>query len=83
MEANKTIRIKRTDQEIFRWMEEFERSDNLSITEFREIYEISNATFYNWQKRYRDKNEKSSHDFVSLNVVPLPAETAEPLPFAC
>ena len=77
MEANKSTRTQRTDQEIFQLMEDFEKSDNLSIAEFCEIYEISNATFYNWQKRYRSRNEKSSSGFLSIDVVPSPADSTE------
>jgi transposase-like protein len=45
----------RSEQEIFDAMEEFERAGNISIKEFAEMHQVSEATFYNWQKRYRAK----------------------------
>lgn len=46
----------RSKQEIFNAIEEFERAGDISPKEFAEMYQISEATFYNWQKRYKSKD---------------------------
>lgn len=49
-------------------MEEFEKSDSITVKEFCEMQDISNARFYNWQKIYRSKNDSDTNGFVSLEV---------------
>lgn len=61
----------RSEQEIFTAMEEFEKDGNISPKEFCEIYQISDATFYNWQKRYRAKDtiKEELPAFMPIRVV--------------
>ena len=82
MEANKPTRTQRSKQEVFQLMEEFESSGAVTIAEFCEMNEISNATFHNWQKRYRSRNENPS-GFVSMKVTAFSAmEAGKPALFA-
>ena len=64
-----TSKQRKTEQEIIQLMEDFEKSGALTVKEFCEAYEISNATFYNWQKIYRSRqNESDASGFLSLDV---------------
>jgi len=62
-------------------MEEFESSGVFTIAEFCEMNEISNATFHNWQRRYRSHKENPS-GFLSMEVTASPMEAMEPALFA-
>lgn len=46
---------RRSEEEIFKAVVEFERTANISIKEFAKRHQVSKATIYNWQKRYRSK----------------------------
>lgn len=75
---------RKTEQEIIHLMEDFEKSGALTVKEFCEAYEISNATFYNWQKVYNRSKSQSDDEagaFVPLDVM-LPAEHPERAVFA-
>jgi transposase-like protein len=41
------------EQEIFAAIEQFEQAGNISVKEFAAAFQVSEATFYNWRKRYR------------------------------
>jgi hypothetical protein len=72
-----TSKQRKTEQEIIQLMEEFERTDALTVKEFCEAYEISYATFYNWQKVYnrsKSQNEEEVSGFVSLGVMASPEQ---------
>ncbi len=45
-----------SEEEIFRAIEEFEQAGNISVKEFAKAFEVSEATFYNWRKRYKTKH---------------------------
>jgi transposase-like protein len=45
-----------SEEEIFRAIEEFEQAGNISVKEFAKAFQISEATFYNWRKRYKTKH---------------------------
>ena len=82
MEADKpTRRTQRSKQEIFDLVEEFESSRTVTIAEFCEMNAISNATFHNWQKRYRSRNENPP-GFVPMEVTASAMEDTEPALFA-
>jgi hypothetical protein len=70
----------RSEQEIFEAIEEFERAGNISIKEFAEMHQVSEATFYNWQKRHRAKgaakNEPQGFIPVSISTDPVGQERA-------
>jgi hypothetical protein len=75
-------RIQRTEQEIFSLMEQFESSEGITVKEFCEMQEISNPTFYNWQKQYRNRHaEPKDKGFMTLTVAPAP-EPSGPALFA-
>jgi len=44
---------------------------NISPKEFCEIYQISDTTFYNWQKKYRAKDtiKEELPEFVPIRIV--------------
>ncbi len=60
----------RSEQEIFEAIEEFERAGNISIKEFAEMHQVSEATFYKWQKRYRAKGsiKNELQGFIPVSV---------------
>ncbi len=60
----------RSEQEIFTAMEEFEKAGDISMKEFCEMHQISEATFYNWQKRYRLKDavKDEPQGFVNVSI---------------
>ena len=57
----------RSEQEIFTAIEEFEKAGDISMKEFCEMHQISEATFYNWQKKYKSKDEPKG--FVAVSVI--------------
>ena len=61
----------RSEQEIFAAMEEFEKAGNISPKEFAEMHQISDATFYNWQRRYRSKDiiKEEPKGFIPVSVI--------------
>ncbi len=68
MEPNYTgSRRQRTAEEIIKLLEEFENSEGITIKEFCEINDISDATYYNWRRQYgsKSKDEKSA-GFIEL-----------------
>jgi hypothetical protein len=78
-----TSKQRKTEQEIIQLMEEFEASDSITVKEFCEMQDISNATFYNWQKIYRNRNQsEDTNGFVSLEVSTSPNEQTEATLFA-
>ena len=50
----------RTNEEIFEAIAEFERNE-ISIPDFCEMYGISNSTFYEWQKKYKMRENTGSN----------------------
>src|SRR5690242_1570853 len=74
---------RRSEQEIIQLMDEFEKSGSITIKEFCEMQDISNATFYNWQKIYRSKQSQSdANGFLSLDITASPFEQPEASLFA-
>ena len=61
MKQSKESRMRRqrpsfSEQEIFASIEQFEQAGNISVKEFAAAFQVSEATFYNWRKRYRAKD---------------------------
>jgi hypothetical protein len=55
-----SIRCRRgsiAEQEIFSALRQFDEAGNITIREFASAYQISEATYYNWRKRYRAKEQ--------------------------
>ncbi len=72
----KTSRVQRSEAEIRSILKEHESSD-ISVKEFCKIYEIHEATFYNWRNKYGPKSEKTG-GFIEME---LSGGAAEPSPF--
>jgi hypothetical protein len=51
-------------------MEEFDHAGNISIKEFAEMHQVSEATFYNWQKKYRAKGSvnEGPKGFIPISI---------------
>jgi transposase-like protein len=64
MKKSKEIGMRRqrqsfSEEEIFASIEQFEQGGNISVKEFAAAFQVSEATFYNWRKRYRAKETKA------------------------
>lgn len=59
-------RVQRSELEIRAILQE-QQTSNASIKELCEIYEIHEATFYNWRKKYGPVEEKSGK-FIEMKV---------------
>lgn len=59
-------RVQRREPEIRALLKEQEQSD-VTVKEFCEMYQIHEATFYNWRKKYNPKPEKPG-EFIALQL---------------
>ena len=61
----------RSRQEIFNAIEEFDKA-TISPKEFAAMHQISEATFYNWRKKYRTRNaiKNVPKGFFSVSITP-------------
>ena len=59
-----------SEEEIFRAIEEFEQAGNISVKEFAKAFQVSEATFYNWRKRYKNKHivKGPPKGFISVDL---------------
>jgi transposase-like protein len=73
----KPTRVQRSESEIKAILKEQEAS-NVTVKEFCEIYDIHEATFYNWRNKYGPKVEKAG-EFIEMEIGEI---TAEPSLFA-
>ncbi|MHA4809594.1 IS66 family insertion sequence element accessory protein TnpA [Flavitalea flava] len=71
----------RSESEILKALADFERSGGMSIKEFALKYQVSEATFYNWRKKYRSKNavKDQPRGFIAVSV-PLDNTGEQPEP---
>jgi transposase-like protein len=77
--GNTSGRRQRTPEEIIELLKEFENSEGITIKEFCEINDISDATYYNWRKQYGSKSkEEKPSGFIEL-VNPAATSGSEPL----
>jgi hypothetical protein len=55
-------------EEILKLLEEFEYSDGMSVKAFSSLHGVSEATFYNWRKRYSGKkgDNRKSAGFIEI-----------------
>jgi len=44
------------DRKIWSILQEYDKQDSLSVTEFCKGHKIHKSTFYNWKKRYANKD---------------------------
>lgn len=61
----KTIKSRRSEAEISQLMEKFDK-ESMKVKDFCEIYNISDATFYNWQKKYPRTKVPPSEGFIEI-----------------
>jgi transposase-like protein len=62
MKQTKGVLIRRrrrsiVEQEIFSALRQFDEAGNITIKEFAAAYQISEATYYNWRKKYQAKEQ--------------------------
>jgi hypothetical protein len=71
-------RHKLTEQEIISALDQFTEAGNISVKEFVSAYQISEATFYNWRKRYRPEIKKTvvSTGFIDVDLSAIQKEQA-------
>lgn len=62
---NKPVRIRRTESEICSLMGMFDKG-GMTIKDFCELHIISDATFYNWRKKYPPIKTASSEGFIEI-----------------
>ena len=71
-------RIHRSEEEIFKHLSDQEESE-FSVKEYCEMFDINEATFYSWVKKYR-KTEEEEKGFATIEIVP--SREAKPRLFA-
>jgi len=71
-----------SEPEKFKAIKEFEQAGNISVKEFVKAFQISEATFYNWRKRYRTqytfKDQPQGFIAVDLSGIHQPEENGQP-----
>lgn len=73
------MRTFRTEEEILALLDEYDNS-NMTVREFCELCDISDATFYNWRNKYRPKPENNdAAGFASLEVIETQAPSEQKL----
>jgi transposase-like protein len=70
-----------SEPEIFKAIEAFEQAGNISVQEFAKAFQISEATFYNWRKRYRTqyvaKDQPQGFIAVDLSGIHQPEQNGQ------
>lgn len=78
MELNNTPhnkRKQRTREDIIQLLRDYQNSDGMSVEQYCEKIGVSDATFYNWRKKYRECQEQQV-DFVPLEITGAQQPTA-------
>ncbi len=70
------------EQEIFAALRQFDEAGNISVKEFAAAYQISEATYYNWRKRYQTKNAIAPAGFMEVDLSGLGKEQSRGEVFA-
>lgn len=72
------------EQEIFAAMEQFDVAGNISVKEFAAAFQVSEATFYNWRKRYKSKvvQKEPAAGFIPVDLSEVQAMEEQSLIFA-
>lgn len=73
-----------TEREIFSAIEQYEQAGNISVKEFAAAFQVSEATFYNWRKRYRakDKQNTPGRGFIPVDMSEIQVATSQDRIFA-
>lgn len=56
------------EEEIFAALRQFDEAGNISVKEFAAAFQISEATYYNWRKRYQAKNIIAHTGFMEVDL---------------
>jgi transposase-like protein len=76
----------RSLQEVHALLKEFEHSEGLTIKDFCELHDVSEGTFYNWRRKYQNRDTKvgngPSKRFIPLDLGSLLSKTELPALFA-
>jgi transposase-like protein len=72
--SRKQICARRSESEIRTMLKEQETS-NVTVKEFCEIYDIHEATYYNWRNRYGSKVEKTGK-FIEMEIGQIARESS-------
>jgi hypothetical protein len=59
-------RLHRNEEEILKHLSDQEESE-ISVKEYCEMFDINEATFYSWIKKYR-KSEEEEKDFTTIEI---------------
>jgi len=70
----KPTRVQRLESEIRTLLKE-QKESNVTVKEFCEIYDIHEATFYNWRKKYNPKTGKPE-EFIPLRINETATDTS-------
>ena len=68
---NKPVKMRRTESEISGLMDIFDKG-GMRVKDFCELHNISDATFYNWRKKYPPVKTAPSEGFIEI-IPSLPA----------
>ena len=79
---NKTGRTMRSNEEIYEAIEDFEQSGAMSVAEFCETYNISNSTFYEWQKKFKMRGPENVGNMQPIIITDDVMQLTERLPIA-
>ena len=61
----KTTKSRRSEAEISHLMEKFDK-ESMKVKDFCEVHNISDATFYNWRKKYPPIEISPSEGFIEI-----------------
>ena len=78
MEPNNTppnTRKQRTREDIMQLLRDYEKSAGMSVREYSELIGVSDATFYNWRKKYGEAQEPQVA-FVPLEITGIQQSSA-------
>jgi hypothetical protein len=72
-QSKETVPVRRRragvkEQEIFAALKQFDEAGNISVKEFAAAFQISEATYYNWRKRYQAKHVIPRSGFVEVDL---------------
>jgi hypothetical protein len=72
MEPNYTGgRRQRTPEEIIKLLEEFDKSEGITVKEYCAMIGVSDAAFYNWRKQYGAKSDAEQEETAGfIELVP-------------
>ena len=66
--STRSTRIFRSDEEILALLDDFDKS-NLSVIEFCELSDISEATYYNWKNKFKKSDTTNdASGFATLQI---------------